>query len=87
MNGLEPRQRRELEHTFHLALEEDRHDDQATRRSVTEARSDADVLRGKLVRRHDALLDRALADETFPEAEPVSGPFSGVPVGADAPKR
>ena len=85
MDGLESRQRAELDDAFHLALEEHRHDQQARERRVADARADAHVLARELVDRDEALLHRALPHQALARAEVLRGSRAGVPVGADPP--
>src|SRR5437764_15317710 len=82
MDGLESGQRAELDDALHLSLEEHRHDQQARERGVADAGADAHVLARELVDRDDALLHRALADETLARAEVLRGSRAGMPVGA-----
>ena len=87
VDGLEARQRGELEDALHLALEEDGHDHQAAGRGIADPGPYPDVGRGKLVDGDDALLQRALTDQAFARTESVPCPFARMSVGADALER
>ena len=69
VRGVEALERRQLEHAFDLAFEDDRQHDDVLRRRVAQAGRDPDVV-GRNVREQDLLLlERALADQAFAEPE------------------
>ena len=62
-------ERGQLEDALHLALEQDRQDDQMLRRGFAEARDDLQVVGGHAIELDLAPVHRALADEPFAQAQ------------------
>src|SRR5438105_11066550 len=87
VDGLETRQRGELDHTLHLAFEEGRNHQQAPGRRLADPRADANVAGRQLVNGENPLLHRALADQPFARTEPFARARAGMAVRADAPQR
>ena len=69
MRRAEPLERRELEHPFHLAFEDDRQHEDILRRRRAETREDPHVILRHVREQDLRLLDRALPDEAFAEIE------------------
>ncbi len=67
--GAERRERRELDHGAHRALEEDRQHDDVERRRLAEAGVDPHVVAGNVGEQDPLLLLRALADQALAEPE------------------
>ena len=87
MDGLEPRQRAELDHAPHFALEEHRDDQQAAGRRFPDAGADPHVVGGKLFDSDDPFLHGALPDEPLPRSEPLGRALARMAVGADPAER
>ena len=67
----ERRERRQLDHGAHRALEQDRQHDDVERRRLAETGVDPDVVAGHVGEQDPLLLQRALADEALAETEVV----------------
>src|SRR5581483_10475627 len=69
MRRAERLERRQLDHSEHGPLEENRQHDDVQGRRLTQSRVDLDVVRRHLREQDPLLLQRALADETLAQTE------------------